>query len=173
MTGNLAEIYYNARQGKNFNGEVFGDGNIWSSVASWRTDTVVHVYGIFDVGHGNYTVIASKSLPMQTINKKGNRMTTIVRQAKSGYCGSYWGCEIVIDEDVTIPWPVMDWPAAKENFILKGGSFASEALGGRQFFAGGRQYGGVVSWRYGICQALPDGIALCLFRFPGRTAVCR
>lgn len=129
LTGNLAEIYYNARQGKDFNGEVFGDGNIWSTVASWRTDTTVHIYQVFHVGCGNYTVIAYKTLPMWTVNKKNRLMKTIIRQAKSGYCGGcYGGCQIVIDEDVTIPWPVLDWPGAKEDFILKGGSYASEAL---------------------------------------------
>lgn len=171
MTGNLAEIYYNARQGKNFNGEVFGDGNIWSSVASWRTDTVVHVYGIFDVGQGNYTVIASKSLPMQTINKKGNRMTTIVRQSKSGYCGNYLGCRIVVDEDVTIPWPVMDWPAAKENFILKGGSFASEALGaGSSLLVGDNM---AVSYRGDTvyARALPDELRYAYSGFRGGRSV--
>lgn len=128
LTGNLAEIYYNARQGKEFNGRVFGDGNIWSTVASWRTDTTVHVYQVFSVGHGNYTVVAYKTLPMWTINKKNHQMKAIVRQAKSGYCGSWLGCRVTIDEDVTVPWPVLDWPTAKENFILKGGSFATAAL---------------------------------------------
>lgn len=130
LTGNLAEIYYNSRQGKNFNGEVFGDGNIWSSVASWRTDTTVHVYQVFDVGCGTHTLITYKDLPMRTINKKGHRMLTRVRQSRVVTCGDCWnGCHYVIDEDVTVPWPVLEWPGEKENFMLRGGSFATDAIG--------------------------------------------
>lgn len=126
MTGNLAEIYYSAMEGKDFNGEVFGDGNIWSSVASWRTDSTVHLYHEPVRCCGSGYIYASKILDLPTVNKKNNPMKAVVQYRKSYDFGIYCG-NVSIDVDITIPWPVLEWPAEKETFILKGGSFATEA----------------------------------------------
>lgn len=127
MTGNLAEIYYSAQEGRNFNGEVFGDGNIWSSVASWRSDSTVHLHHDPTICCGSGYIYASKTLDLPTVSKRNKPMKAIIQYRKAynfgvGNCG--W---VSIDVDVTFPWPVLEWPAEKENFILRGGSFASEA----------------------------------------------
>ncbi len=127
MSGNLAEIYYYAYEGREFNGQAIGDGNIYSSVATWRADSTVEIRDEFEVGYGYYTVTSHRVLDLPIINKKNHPMKAHIRQQKSGYCGSYFGCTVRQDVNVTIPWPVLDWPAAKENFMLRGGSFATEA----------------------------------------------
>ena len=127
MTGNLAEIYYNALDGKDFNGEVFGDGNIWSSVASWRADSTIHLYHEPVVCCGKGYIYASKTLDLPTISKKNNPMKAVVQYRQAYDFGEYHCGWVSIDVDVTFPWPVLEWPAEKENFMLRGGSFATEA----------------------------------------------
>lgn len=129
MTGNLAEIYYNARRGGSFNGEAFGDGNIWSSVASWRADSTVHLYyekPVHVCGKGY--LYAYDTLRLPTISKKNKPMIAIVRYRQPYDYGESWNCGYqTIDVKITVPWPVLEWPGEKENFILRGGSFATEA----------------------------------------------
>lgn len=127
MTGNLAEIYYSAQEGRNFNGEVFGDGNIWSSVASWREDSTVHLYHEPVRCCGSGYIYASKLLDLPTTSKRNKPMKAVVQYRKAYDFGRYNCGWVSIDVDITIPWPVLEWPAEKENFILRGGSFASEA----------------------------------------------
>jgi uncharacterized protein (TIGR02145 family) len=127
MSGNLAEIYYNAYHGREFNGQAIGDGNIYSSVAVWRLDTTVQIRDQFHVGYGYYTVMSERVLDLPLTNKKNHPMKAHIRQQKDGYCESHWGCWVNHDIDITIPWPALAWPTAKESFMLRGGSFATEA----------------------------------------------
>lgn len=126
MTGNLAEIYYNSKEGKFFNGEVFGDGNIWSSVAEWRGKKDVRVRGTWCVsGSGGYYT-ASTTVALPTRCKTGQQMKMVVRWREwlSG-CG-YYCCNRTIDRIITVPYPVIEWPLETEAYGLRGGSFDTD-----------------------------------------------
>lgn len=136
MTGNLAEIYYNADEGKDFRGDIYGDGNIWSSVTTWNEDSLLRLstfisysWGYPDTNYVNFDL----QIDYPTMSKKGRMMHAIIRHSeryrncqrgenvydKDGYYIGYY-----VHTTLKVPFPVFSWPDTARMFALKGGSFA-------------------------------------------------
>lgn len=132
LSGNLGEMYYNAEDGSTFNGDNFGDGNIWSSVATWRTTYTVQGTSERFLGWGNNSHRCTREMTpycfaMPTINRKNRQMTACVRWKNTFDCGaSDHHYDVTLTRpDLVIPWPVLDWPTPARNFIVRGGNYES------------------------------------------------
>lgn len=132
MTGNMAEIYYNAEGGMNFRGDVFGDGNIWSTVCTWKDDSMYTVEA--EIGLGGYdphTLIHfSKLINYPTVSKNGNPMSCVIsHNIEYQYCkyerhlydkrGSAYAR--VVSVQLPVPFPFISWPDTITSLGFRGG----------------------------------------------------
>lgn len=133
MTGNMAEICYNAEGGMNFRGDVFGDGNIWSTVCTWKDDSVYTVEA--EIGLGGYVpwyiVHFSKVINYPTISKRGNPMSCVIsHDVEYQYCKferyTYDKSNKIIGRIVSaqlpVPFPFISWPDTTAALGFRGGS---------------------------------------------------
>lgn|GEM_PF-2128241 len=136
MTGNVAEIYYNADEGKDFREDVFGDGNIWSSVSTWNEDSLLtlttfisYTWNAPDTNYVNFDQV----IAYPTMSKRGRMMYAIIKHKEQyRYCvkgpnlydqeGRYIGYNVTTT--LKVPFPTFSWPDTSRMFALKGGSFA-------------------------------------------------
>lgn len=122
MTGNLAEIYYNAENATTFNGDIYGDGNIWSTPTVWK-DSVIALDTVIYVPSGWNTMHIVWTIPYENVlSKFGNPMYALVCHRVSLHGGS-WGAWIPVHVQYAVPFPTISWPDSTQDFGLRGGSF--------------------------------------------------
>lgn len=132
MTGNMAEICYNAEDGKNFRGDVFGDGNIWSTVCTWKDSihTLESQVGTSSI-RPDALIHFSKQIDYPTISKLGNPMSCVIsHNVEYQYCkfernlynGKGEVYARVLSTRLAAPHPSISWPDNAASFGLRGGS---------------------------------------------------
>lgn len=134
MTGNLAEICYNAEGGKDFRGDIFGDGNIWSTVSTWKEDSVLKLERMVGTGgiHPETKIRFSRRIEYPAMSKLGKQMDCLIEHdVEYQYCylvrnvyddeGRYIGR--VLGTELVVPFPTISWPDTVTAIGLKGGSF--------------------------------------------------
>ena len=124
MTGNLGEIYYNAEHATAFNGDIYGDGNIWSTPTVWN-DSLIGLDTVIWVPAGWNTMHIRWCIPYEDVySKYGNPMFAMVCHSVV-LNGGLWGGYHSVHVDYSIPFPTISWPDSCQDFGLRGGSFES------------------------------------------------
>lgn len=145
LSGNLAEITYNVDScGSLFRGDVFGDGNIWSTVCTWKEDsilTLLDTVGLsFSPARDSSLVSFSHRIHLPVMSKRGKMMEVVIKHnaywidcRHAGYTYK-WNSSLQIHEKTAkiisttlkVPFPFISWPSNPEAFGLRGGSFNDE-----------------------------------------------
>lgn len=145
LSGNLAEITYNVDScGSLFRGDIFGDGNIWSTVCTWNEDSILTIekqVGLgFSMPRDSSLVSFTHEIHYPVMSKRGKMMVVEIRH------NAYWkDCKFeryvlkwdsnaqawynvakIISTTLKVPFPFISWPAEKDAFALRGGSFNDE-----------------------------------------------